>query len=264
MKKKLISILTWITWMATGSALMVLMGFARQTYFNSPLREIKLNIQQVEGGGFLLRDSLRNEISAVFHGGNGQPMKAIRTEPLLNQLSLIPWVESVKASTAIDGTLKVWVVERIPVIRVFAQSGHSVYLDKQGYIFIPCSHHTTRVLVANGDIDFEPLTFGRTSHISAPAYKKSLLPDVLAVGKTLIEEPFAHALIDQVYVSDSSGFELIPKFSNINIILGDTSSLQDKVQKFSAFFRQKLTSPELLDYKAINVTFKNQVVCIKY
>lgn len=264
MKRKLIRILTWITWIATGSALMVLMGFARETYFNSPLRQIKLDIHQVDGGGFLMMDSVRDEISTVFSGSNGLPMRTIRTEPLISHLSSIPWVESVKASTAIDGTLKVWVVERVPVIRVFALSGHSVYLDKQGYIFVPSNHHTTRVLVVNGDIDFEPLTFGRTSHISTPSYRQSLLAEVLAVGKALIEEPFAHALVDQVYVSDSTGFELIPKFSNINIILGDTSSIQDKVLKFSTFFKQKLTSPELLEYKAINVTFKNQVVCIKY
>lgn len=263
MKRKLIGILTWIVWIATGASLFVLMGFARESYLNAPLRDLKLHIEQRPDGGFLMEDSIRAEINHVFSGSIGLPMRSIRTEPLTIHLLSIPWVESVKASTAIDGTLKVWVVERIPVIRVFAASGHNVYLDRHGYVFIPSEYHTTRVLVVNGDIDFEPLTFGRTSHVLSKSYKQSLLPDILSVGNALNEDPFIHALIDQVFVSDSLGFELIPKLTQVNIIVGDTNSIRDKVLKASAFFKQKLTSPELLDYKAINVTYKNQVVCIK-
>jgi len=263
MKKKLISIITWTVWVATGASLFVLMGFARESFLNAPLREVRLHIEQHQEGGFLMKDSIKAEINNVFSGSIGLPMRVIQTEPLTSHLSSIPWVESVKASTAINGTLKVWVVERVPLIRVFAVSGHNVYLDRHGYVFMPSDYHTTRVLIVNGDVDFEPLTFGRTSHVLNKPYKQSLLPEILAIGKALHADPFAHALIDQVYVTDSIGFEFIPKLTHVNIIVGDTNSINDKVLKASTFFKQKLTNPELLEYKAINLRFTNQVVCIK-
>lgn len=257
------NILTWVVWFGSGAGMLVLMGFARENYLNSPLKSIEISIDHFSDPGFLSEDSIRFGIDQLYQGAIGKPMRFIQTETLLQKISGIPWVRKVKASTDLDGKLKVEIVERIPVIRVFASSGHSVYLDKDGFVFLTNPYQTARVQIVNGHIDFPPLTFGITAHIDDKNYRKTLLSEVLSVGKAIKADEFANALIDQIYVSSMQEYELTPKLGGVNIMLGDSSDMKEKLGKLKAFYKEKALNSEMTEYRALNLKFKNQIVCIK-
>jgi len=262
-KKLIIKILTLVVWFGSGAGMLVLMSFARENYLNSPLKSIGITIDHFDETGFLSEDSIRFEIDQLFQGAIGKSMRYIQTETLLQDISAIPWVRNVKASTDLDGKLKVEIIERKPVIRVFALSGHSVYLDKDGFVFLTNPYKTARVQVVNGHIDFPPLTFGITAHVQDKNYRKTLLSGVLSVGMAIMSDEFANALIDQIYVSSLQEYELTPKLGGVNIMLGDSSDMNEKLDKLKAFYKEKVLSSEMLEYRALNLKFKNQIVCIK-
>ncbi|MBS4056727.1 MAG: hypothetical protein KGZ82_05375 [Bacteroidales bacterium] len=261
--KKFLHILTWLCWILSGAGLFVLLGFARDTYLSSPLKTIQLKVEHNDVCTFLPEDSVRFQIDQLYGRAIGQPMRRINIEKLTQTLSVNPWVKSVKASTAIDGILKVEVSERRPVIRVFSSDGHSVYLDEEGFAFITQAHNTARVQMASGNIAFPPLPFNRSTHISNKIYRKTPLADLLKIGKQIESDPFADALIDQIYVSSLGEYELSPKVGHVNIIIGDTTDIAEKIEKLSAFYKEKAGSQEFQQYQTINLKFKHQIVCIK-
>jgi cell division protein FtsQ len=58
-------------------------------------------------------------------------------------------------------------------------------------------------------------------------------------------------------------FELTPRLSNTNIVIGNTDDLDSKLSDMKVFFLNKAVKPELYDYKIISLKYKNQIVCIK-
>ena len=74
---------------------------------------------------------------------------------------------------------------------------------------------------------------------------------------------FWNAQIEQVYVNADGELELIPRVGNQTILFGDEKGMEEKFSKLYTFYKEGLSKTGWNQYKTINVTFKDQVVCSK-
>ncbi|MEP7169164.1 MAG: cell division protein FtsQ, partial [Bacteroidota bacterium] len=79
----------------------------------------------------------------------------------------------------------------------------------------------------------------------------------------IANDAFWNAQVEQIYVTEQSEIELIPRVGNHRIILGDASQLDEKFNKLMIFYKQGLNNTGWNNYNTINLKFTNQVVCTK-
>jgi cell division protein FtsQ len=260
MLKKILSIVTWII---TALGLMALLGFARYTHFNKPLKGLELNIEFPDDGGFLSQLEMHNRISRMIGINERKTLKTVNIIDLKKEINNDPYVRRVDAFTSIDGNVKVKLYEREPFLRFFTKDYQSFYLDKNGVIFPVHPTHTKRVLVANGNINSVKMPAGKTLNVSDPSVSKTHLKSIFSIASVIEENELLKVLIDQIYISEDNEIELTPRIGDADILLGDSTHLREKLENVSIFYKAKATTSELQNYSRINARFMNQIVCIK-
>ncbi|RLD54531.1 MAG: cell division protein FtsQ, partial [Bacteroidetes bacterium] len=77
------------------------------------------------------------------------------------------------------------------------------------------------------------------------------------------DDEFLKAQIEQIYVTESKEFELIPKVGRQLILFGGIENMEKKFNNLIAFYKKGMKNNGWTKYKTINLKFENQVVCAK-
>ncbi|MBW6490186.1 MAG: hypothetical protein K0B15_03215 [Lentimicrobium sp.] len=196
----------------------------------------------------------------------GQPIGNIELEEIHKAISQSPFVKNVNLTMDINGKLKAVVTQRNPIVRVIDRNGLQFYIDSEGKR-LPISHEfTARVLIANGKIESENKTDPENATRNSKERYKNLPPDlqkIFLVAKSLNKNKFTKALAEQIYINSSGETEIIPKIGDHTILLGDTTSIEEKLEKLKIYYTAG-NSPEIwTKYHQINLKYKDQVICKK-
>ena len=144
-----------------------------------------------------------------------------------------------------DGTLKIDIYQRTPIMRVMSVSGN-YYIDEVGYT-MPVSYNFTAYLpIATGYIT-ESIRDNELFHFA----------------KFLRNNEFWNKQIDQIYVDSKGEVELIPKIGSQRILLGEFSGFEKKLENLRLFYEKAIPKKGWNAYKAINLKYENQVIGIK-
>jgi cell division protein FtsQ len=177
-------------------------------------------------------------------------------------------IENAEVSENINGEIRLDIVQRTPVLRVINKNGESYYIDSQSRLMPLNENYSARVLVASGEL-MEPYD-GRYQFTVEQIGKNklfsevSLLDDVLEVAKRINSDSLLTAMIHQVYVNADKEIELFPAIGNHKIIFGEAKDVAEKFNKLKLFYTEGLNkSDSWTKYSAINLKYKNLVVCTK-
>jgi cell division protein FtsQ len=162
-----------------------------------------------------------------------------------------------------DGVLKVSLTERDALVRVFDSSGQSAYIDSKGILFPLHPSFTARVLVANGEFAYTPMIPGVHPNVTTKKYSASKLNDIYQITKQINADDFLKAFIAQIYVDSLGEYELTPRISSTNIVLGPATDIAKKLKNLKIFYINKAMKQDLYDYKTVSFKFKDQIVCTK-
>lgn len=256
-------IINLIVWLVSAAALLVLLGFARQSYRNITVGDIQVHIVRADAKGFIDEAEVLQTLNAHADTIVGQTVKQLKMEQLAGELKQNPWAQKSNLRAGLDGVLRVHLYERQAMLRVFNQQNQSVYIDQTGTIFHTSRNFTPRVQIASGHIHFPALRANQTAHIHDSIYRESRMPELFILAKALQQDDFLHALIDQVYVNSLGEYELSPKLGRAYIILGELDRLHEKLDVLQQYYRQSAYDPAMLDYRSINLKYRNQIVCTK-
>jgi len=155
-----------------------------------------------------------------------------------------PYIENAEVYSDFYGELSIEVHQKAPLIRVERAKG-SYYLDQKGE-FIPLSKHfTARVPIFHVESD--------------------QVEDVKLFNfyKNVEKRPLLKSQIADVYVNSFEEYTFVPQFGNFIVELGDSDHLNEKFTKFEHTMNYILKNEGWEKYKAINLAFKDQVVCTK-
>ncbi len=144
-----------------------------------------------------------------------------------------------------EGSLVVRISQRNPEFRI-DQPGRDYYMDRFGKSIDWSPNYTPRVLMVSGVIAYE---FAR----------KQLLPLITYMK----EDPFLNAQIDQIHVSGNGTLTMVPRVGDQLIYFGSPDDYQVKFRNLKALYKEGFKNGGWTVYKAINLAYKNQVICLK-
>jgi len=182
----------------------------------------------------LLKVALSDSVSAFKRGLNLREI-----EQTLNQNA---WVEDAQSFVFIDGGIGVLVKSKLPIVRIEGDS--SYYLDASGAPF-PLSKNQSVVV---------PIFYGN------PTTKQRLLL-VDAVQQVAQDSFMSGHVVSYEWLPE--GLCIEPRQEDYQIVLGMPNQLEQKFNKYKAFYAKMRDSAVLKTYKQVNLSFHGQVVCSK-
>ncbi|HQQ93690.1 MAG TPA: hypothetical protein PLQ93_03980 [Bacteroidia bacterium] len=263
--KKIIRLFTWILVLGT---LLFSLGFVSGKESHIVARTLNIDILNNDENPFLNE----NDVKQFFESRNdkilGEEYSRLRIPELEKALNTHPAIEEAEVSAKLNGEVQVEIKQRTPLLRVINKSGESYYIDTRAKLMPLNENYTARVLVASGEID-EP--FDRRASFSVDQIasneifsKISLLDDLLETARAITADSVLNALIHQIYVNQNKELELFPVIGCQRIILGDASALHEKLAELKLFYREGLNKTNgWQKYSAINLKYRNMVVCTK-
>lgn len=161
------------------------------------------------------------------------------------------WVDNAELYFDKNGLLKVFVEEREPIARIFTNSGNTFYIDS-AIMMLPLSEKFSARL---------PVFTGFTTDAKVLAKEDStLLFDIKKISIAIQTDSFLMAMIDQVDITNSRVFEIVPKIGNQQIIFGDASDINEKFAKLKLFYKKVMVNAGWNKYSVIDLQYKEQVV----
>jgi cell division protein FtsQ len=221
------------------------------TAFNRPdeqdavCREVKINITDGAGNGFLNTNEVKRQLQHAKVYPLGDRMSDVCTRQIEEKLLKSPLVEEVECYKTQTGRVYINLKQRIAVMRIMANNGESYYIDNQG-AFIPSKNNSTDLVVATGDIKHK--------------YAQTTLKQF---GLLLFDDPFWRSQIEQLNVLPDGSIEMIPRVGDHIVYLGQPTHLNEKLVRLEKFYRYGLSKAGWNKYSYINIEFSNQIICKK-
>lgn len=255
MVKKILSILAWVV---TAAGIVVLFIFARKNYLDTPIKFSEPNIERKSDTGFISRAATLNEISEICGKTN---VASIDMPKILKTLDNNPWIESRNTYVDLDGNLNINIKEYEPMLRVFSWQGQSIYLTENGMVLPSSKQYRPYLLIASGNFSFDEIK--DTYRLSDTTDLDCILHKSLHIAKAIQENEFTKNAVSQLYYNQKGEFELVVKGVDAKIVVGDTCQIDDKLKRLEIFTKKKYDTHEIMEFKTINLKYKNQIVCTK-
>lgn len=170
-------------------------------------------------------------------------LKEINTDKIEQIIQENKVIKKAEVFITNTGTVKAYVYERTPVLRVISTSGENYYIDDEG----------KRMQVSSRYAAYLPLA---TGHITEDYAIKELYP----FAQYLRDNKFWNAQIEQIYVQADKDIILIPRVGDQKIVLGKCNDFEGKLDKLMAFYQKGLNEIGWNKYSVINLEYNKQVV----
>lgn len=174
------------------------------------------------------------------------PRSEFNTLALENTLEGLDRVEDAHCLVLADGTLRVEVTPMIPVARVFPDHGESYYVSAGGKRITSSRLHPIDVPIVSG-------------HIRRPA---DVLPMLPMFAKIKADDRL-NAWASSVTVAKNGDIIIIPAVVGHTVTIGDTSNIDDKLERVRLFYAKVMPVKGWEFYDDISVKYKGRVVATR-
>lgn len=227
---------------------------------NEKITSVDVDIFRNDCKGFIDNDIVLRSINNI-DTISDLSKDAINNRDIEHKLSLNPYIEEVDSYITLDGKLKINIKEKTPVLRVYNTEGNSIYLQANGN-FIPISNrYTPRVMIASGYINEEINDL--QTNIYDSIYDSSHFRSVFYLNSKIAENNLLNSQISHIYVNSKGEYDLVPVIGDHIIKLGSLENLNEKLQNLEAYYKKNLTRDNWDNYRTINLSYKDQIVCTK-
>lgn len=243
-----------------------LFGFVGSKRGNAKISKLSIVIDNSQDIRFLNE----TEVKTILNEKNLKTIGASNNElePFEMEKALLahPAVKAVDAWAGFDGVLHIEIQQKKPIVRVLDLLNNSYYIDDEGNYFPTIEHFTCRVPIATGFITDRFHT--RNMKISEVMANDSLAglgvtDDIYTYMALIQRDKFLMALTEQLYINFDGEIELIPKAGPTSILLGDAHMAESKLSRLKLFYRKGLPLAGWDTYSAVNLKYKEQIICTK-
>lgn len=260
-------VLQIILWLIPVLGLPVILGFATVEENNRLCSGIEVNIDNRDENFFVDETDIKEIIYSKGDSLSGSPLSQINYNNLEQLILKNPSIKDVQVYSTVEGEVKVDILQRRPVVRIYNTAGESFYIDETGNVMPLSAKFASRVLIANGAIteSFGGLRLVNITKIEADdsLASKTMIDDIFSVVNIIEKDEFWKAQIQQIFINEKNDIELVPMVGDHKIILGDKKDLDTKFRKLLLLYKKGLSKTGWNQYSIINLKFKNQVICTK-
>jgi len=227
--RKILSVTLWST---VGAGVLVLLVAAIRYRNNNTCKGYRIDISGPSAELFVDRKEMGDILASAGAGkASNKPIVSFDLRRLESTLEKNVWIRDAQLFFDNNGILRVNVIEREPIARIFTTDGNSFYIDSSG-VQLPLSG-------------------------KLPAK----LPVFTGYPSTRVRlDPFWMAQIAQVDITPARTFELIPMIGNQVIGFGDGDDFQQKFHRLFLFYKEVLSRTGFNKYSRIDVAYAGQVI----
>lgn len=192
---------------------------------------------------FVTHDGIDQELNGLCANAPLMRLRDINTDAIERKLDLIDDIEESVCTRLSDGTVLLRVIPMRPVVRVFNPDGTSYYVNKAGKKMKASLRYRmdVPVVVNEGDTSFNAV---------------SLLP----LLNIIQGDSLWNSLVTAVKVTRGGDVILIPSIRGHVINLGDTTIVNDKLDRMLTMYRKVLPVKGWNTYDTLSVKWRGQVV----
>lgn len=259
-------IIIWIFYTSLAAGACCLFIFANQRQDDLVCPEFRIEVDYGNAPVLITQSNIRQEITREKIKVRENTIGKIEVEKIRKILGSNPYLKQATVNVGVNGIVKASVTQRKPMVRIVDLRGKQCYMDDEGGLMPLSPEYPARVTIASGNIKPVGSIRKPDRKKNEPPLFKKLPEDLLKVyltAKALSKDTFCNALAEQIYINGAGKVELLPKIGQQNIILGDTSRLEEKLRNLRVFYSGGMKNEGWNTYKTINLEFRNQVVCIK-
>jgi cell division protein FtsQ len=177
------------------------------------------------------------------------PVGKLDIQGIEDALRADPWIEEAQVFMDNNENLNINITQRVPVARLFLQSGESCYMDRTLHT-MPLTPHFV----------FYTAAVTNVPALTNDSASQSLKTQLYKVVRTLQADTFWNSQTTQIVIDSPGCFELMPVLGNQRILLGDTSRLREKLDNLFAFYKNVLNRIGWDKYEVLDLRFRNQVI----
>lgn len=195
----------------------------------------------------------------------GKKSAEVRTSLIETVLLRNPYVSQAQVFFAQDGNCRMQIDQRNPFLKVVSTDGKMYQIDRNGVEMPINTDYAVRLRVASGYIPFAP-QYGLDVTQIADTLPKSVLKRLYQINAFVEEDPLWNAMFEQIYVTYSGEYELIPKVGGHIVRLGKIEDMNDlavKMRRLALFYRKCLPEGILDRYSVLNLKYDKQLVATK-
>jgi cell division protein FtsQ len=256
-----------IVWTLILVYLIVVSGFMSEKQAGQLINTMDINILDKNNAHFIDE----NDVREILYGSKipmlGEKCNIVRMRSIEEKLRQQQIIRSAEVYITERGVLNIDVRQREPFVRIFNSRGQSYYFDREGNIIPVSRTFSPFVLVVNGHIN-EPFRTARLKNIEdfehdSLSSRQRCIYEIFKLASYIDQDDFWKAQIQQIYVTSSGEFELIPRVGSHIIEFGRANDLEEKFTKLRLLYLQGFNQLGWNLYSRINLKYNNQVVCIK-
>ena len=246
------SILLTVLWITIGTGTAVLLVAAIHKKDAKHCAAVKITIEGVSNNFFVDENDVRNIIKSVANGEPvGKPIGSFNLKAMETSLEKSTWVKAAELFFDNNNILRVNILEREPIARVFTTTGTTFYIDSS-IMMLPLSEKFPARLPV--------FTNFPSDKVVLTAADSNLLRDIRTLSIAIQKDSFRMALIDQIDITPNRSFEMMPKIGSQIIVFGDATDAEEKFTKLEQFYKEVMAKTSWNKYSTINVQYKGQVV----
>lgn len=194
--------------------------------------------------GFISEENIKDLLEQKKMNPVGQVMKSIDLNKIESLLEKHPFITDAECYKAPNGTLRITVTPRFPVMRIMS-NGKDYFIDAQG-TEMKGGEFSADVVVATGNISSK--------------YAKRYLAEI---GNFLKNNKFWDSQIEQLNVLNDGSLEMIPRIGGHVVNLGRPVDVDKKLARLKVFYKKVLNEVGWNKYERIDLQYSNQIVCTK-
>jgi cell division protein FtsQ len=194
---------------------------------------------------YISNDEIENILKNAGLSPVGKNISDINTAAIEEKLLGNKLIKKAECYKTVDGTVRIKIYQRIPVLRIFSNKGN-YYVDNEGERMPIPRNFAAYVPVASGYIENE--------YAQTKLYEFALF---------LQKDKFWNSQIEQIYIDQNGDVELTPRVGSHQIILGKIEDYRKNLAKLRLFYEKGLNKMGWNRYSIINLKYDGQVVCKK-
>lgn len=256
-KKNIRRIIFVCLWLVAGAGVIVLLVAAVKVRKQQVCKGYDIDINgNSEANWFIDKSDIVNVITNNRNTAiRGKKIESFDLDRLEERLEKEVWIKDAELFFDNNAVLKVKIVEREPITRVFSSMGESFYLDSSSHRLPLSDKMSARLPVfTNYPGDAKKI---RT------ASDKKLAKQIKELSLFLMKDTMWMGKISQVDITPTREFELIPSEGNYIIEFGDGTDIQNKFKRLHIFNNQVLAKTGVIKYERVKVQYDKQVIGVR-
>jgi cell division protein FtsQ len=246
-------------WLVIFAGLIVLVGFIEKEHKKITCKSIAILIDYNNADPLIDEHMIKKSVHASFDTLVGRRISDINLVEIEKLVQKNDFIANAQVFHTLTGHLTIKVVQKQPLLRIINEQNQNYYLAVSGSAMPVKQGFSSRILVASGHI---PYPYSDTLNLIKNE-NFPILNDLHRLALHIKNDEFLNAMIEQIYVTQASEFELVPKLGKQIIQFGDINDMDQKFEKLIVFYRYGMGRAGWGTYKTINLRFRDQVVCSK-